>query len=331
MDDQELNQLLREWKAPNAPPDMRPRRARGSRLRWLVSGTLLVPVPVALAALLLIALWTAATRLGPMPTREESAPRRSGEIARYPLTGALAGYDAVLVELNFQPGVSVPEHRHPGPIIGYVVNGRMRTAINHQPDQIVPAGGTFFEPHGALHTSFSSAEPDTPVHAVAVLVVPNGSPLTERAAATREPQTPQAPPMPYTAIHHPEFVAASEAAFLQDDDLVAGLLDVAQQVRGDHDVDAAVTDLADQSEHPLAMRRIEPVRRLVEEDELRVAKERAGDPQPLLHAERVRRELAVGTLAEVNQGQEPIENLAPLEDLRIGNPGRNGPRPGDGQ
>ena len=223
MDDQELNQLLREWKAPNAPPDMRPRRARGSRLRWLVSGTLLVPVPVALAALLLIALWTAATRLGPMPTREESAPRRSGEIARYPLTGALAGYDAVLVELNFQPGVSVPEHRHPGPIIGYVVNGRMRTAINHQPDQIVPAGGTFFEPHGALHTLFSSAEPDTPVHAVAVLVVPNGSPLTERAAATREPQTPQAPPMPYTAIHHPEFVAASEAAFLQDDDILLGV------------------------------------------------------------------------------------------------------------
>src|SRR4029450_9647125 len=31
------------------------------------------------------------------------------------------------------------------------------------------------------------------------------------------------PPMPYTAIHHPEFVAASEATFLQDDDILLGV------------------------------------------------------------------------------------------------------------
>jgi hypothetical protein len=62
----------------------------------------------------------------------------------------------------------------------------MRTAINHQPDQIIAAGGTFFEPHGALHTSFSSAMPDAPVHAVAFMVVPTGSPLTERATTGRE-------------------------------------------------------------------------------------------------------------------------------------------------
>jgi quercetin dioxygenase-like cupin family protein len=187
MDDQELNRLLREWKAPDAPPDLRPRRARGSRLRWLVSGTFRMPVPAALAALLLVALWITSTRLGPMSTPETAAPRASGELARYALTGPLAGFDAVLVELNFQPGVSVPEHRHPGPILGYVVDGEIRTAINHQGDQIVPAGGTFFEPHGALHTSFSSANPDAPVRAVAFLVVPSGSPLTERATTRREP------------------------------------------------------------------------------------------------------------------------------------------------
>jgi len=187
MDDHELNRLLREWKAPDAPPHLRRPRASASRLRWLVSGTLRVPVPVAIAALLLIAAWIASTRLGPTATQEASAPRRSGEIARYALTGTLEGFDAVLVELNFQPGVSAPEHRHPGPIIGYVVDGQMRTAINHEPDQIVSAGGTFFEPHGALHTAFSSAQPDAPVHAVAVLVVPSGSPLTERAPAGRQP------------------------------------------------------------------------------------------------------------------------------------------------
>jgi quercetin dioxygenase-like cupin family protein len=186
MDDGELNRLLREWKAPDTPPHLRPRSAHGSRLRWLVTGAIRVPVPVALAALLLVALWIASTRLGPMSTPETSGPRPSGELARYALTGPLEGFDAVLVELNFQPGVSVPEHRHPGPILGYVVDGQMRTAINHQSDQIVPAGGTFFEPHGALHTSFSSANPDAPVRAVAFLVVPSGSPLTERATTRRE-------------------------------------------------------------------------------------------------------------------------------------------------
>ena len=29
--------------------------------------------------------------------------------------------------------------------------------------------------------------------------------------------------MPYTAIHQPEFVAASEATFLQDDDILLGI------------------------------------------------------------------------------------------------------------
>ncbi|HVQ15863.1 MAG TPA: DUF3179 domain-containing (seleno)protein [Vicinamibacterales bacterium] len=220
MDDQELNRLLHEWKAPDAPPELRPSRPRGSSLRWLVTGAIRVPVPVALAALLLVALWMSLTRPGTISTPDTSGPRRSGEVARYPLTGRLEGFDAVLVELNFQPGASVPEHRHPGPIVGYVLDGQMRTAINHQADQVVAAGGTFFEPYGALHTSFSSANPDVPVRAVAFLVVPNGSPLTERAE-TR--QTPQSKPMPYTAIHQPEFVAAAEATFLQDDDILLGV------------------------------------------------------------------------------------------------------------
>jgi quercetin dioxygenase-like cupin family protein len=187
MDDQELNRLLREWNAPDAPPGLRPPRVRGSWVRWLISGTIPVPVPAALAALLLVALWIGAPRPGSGSTPGTSAPRRSGELVRYPLTGRLEGFDAVLVEVNFAPGTSSQEHRHPGPILGYVLDGQMRTAIEHQADQIVPAGGTFFEPHGALHTSFGSANPDAPVRAVAFLVVPNGSPLVERTTPRREP------------------------------------------------------------------------------------------------------------------------------------------------
>lgn len=181
MEDRELDRLLREWKAPDAPPHVRPPAARGSRLRWLISGSIRVPVPAALAAVLLAALWVASARTAPISTPEATAPRRSGELARYALTGALAGYDAVLVELNFGPGVSAPVHRHPGIIVGYVVDGQMRFAVNNEPDQIMPAGSTFFEPAGALHTAFGSASPDAPVRILAFLVVPTGSRLTEPA------------------------------------------------------------------------------------------------------------------------------------------------------
>jgi quercetin dioxygenase-like cupin family protein len=183
MDDRELNRLLREWTAPDAPPHLRPPRARRSWLDWLVSGSIRVPVPAALAtlaALVLVAWWTVPLRSTSTSAPDGAGPRRSGELARYPLTGPLEGFDAVLVELNFGPGVSAPAHRHPGFVLGYVVNGQMRSAIDHGADQIVPAGGTFFEPSGALHTTFGSARADTPVRIVAFLVVPTGSPSTAR-------------------------------------------------------------------------------------------------------------------------------------------------------
>jgi hypothetical protein len=61
MDDRELNHLLRRWHAPGAPAHLRPPTppARGAWWRWLVTGTIRVPVPVGLAlvALAVAALW----------------------------------------------------------------------------------------------------------------------------------------------------------------------------------------------------------------------------------------------------------------------------------
>jgi Protein of unknown function (DUF3179) len=48
--------------------------------------------------------------------------------------------------------------------------------------------------------------------------------LAAGIAAPIRAQTPQATPMPYTAIHQPGFVAASEATFLQDDDIMLGVV-----------------------------------------------------------------------------------------------------------
>jgi len=59
---------------------------------------------------------------------QTSGPRPPAELARHALTGPLDGFEAVLVELNIQPGSrsSGPGHRHPSPVLGYVVEGQMR-------------------------------------------------------------------------------------------------------------------------------------------------------------------------------------------------------------
>jgi quercetin dioxygenase-like cupin family protein len=178
MDDRDLNRLLSEWKAPDAPAGLRPPQERLSPLSWLVRGTIAVPAPIAAAAVLLVAAWIAL--IGPQlaPGSTPQGPQATGELARYPLTGSLEGFDAVLVGLNFAPGASSQAHRHPGFVLGYVVQGQVKSAIDGGQPDVVPAGRTFFEPEGAVHTTFGSARGDASARAVVFLVVPRGSGVT---------------------------------------------------------------------------------------------------------------------------------------------------------
>jgi len=121
-----------------------------------------------------------------LPTGSEAqtpAPRSPAELARHALAGPFEGFEMVLVELNIPPGRagSGPGHRHPGPVLGYVVEGQMRFAINHEAEKVLPEGGTFFEPSGAVHTTNGSARTDGPTRAVVFMLVPKGSPLTAPA------------------------------------------------------------------------------------------------------------------------------------------------------
>jgi quercetin dioxygenase-like cupin family protein len=111
------------------------------------------------------------------------APRPPMELARHALSGPLEGFEIVLLQLNPPAGQrsTSPGHRHPGPVLGYVTEGDLLFGINHQPEQVVPAGGTFFEPTGTLHTALASAKPDAPARVLVFMVVPKGSPLTSPA------------------------------------------------------------------------------------------------------------------------------------------------------
>jgi len=105
------------------------------------------------------------------PATGGASPAR--EIARHSLSGPLEGFDVVLVDLHPGPGTG-RDHKHTGPVLGYVVDGPVRFGTDHKPEQIVATGNTFFEPTGAIHSTFGSAEAKT-AHVVAFMVVPKGS------------------------------------------------------------------------------------------------------------------------------------------------------------
>jgi len=56
-----------------------------------------------------------------------------------------------VVEVTLEPGQAGAPHRHPGPVIGYVLEGEYEWAIDDQPAKTLKAGDTFYEPTGCLH------------------------------------------------------------------------------------------------------------------------------------------------------------------------------------
>ena len=100
-----------------------------------------------------------------------AAPPR--ELARHPLTGPLTAFEALLIELRPGPGQG-REHRHNGPVLGYVLEGRVRFGVNHEPERIFGAGETFYEETGALHSSWGSVD-TTPARVIVFMVVPKGT------------------------------------------------------------------------------------------------------------------------------------------------------------
>ena len=115
-----------------------------------------------------------------LASQTPATPAAPRELARHPLMGALDGLDALLLELKPGPGAT-REHRHTGPVLGYVLEGSVGFGVDHGPEQIIPAGGTFFEPTGALHTTWGSATPDASARVLVFMVVPKGTSGTTAA------------------------------------------------------------------------------------------------------------------------------------------------------
>jgi quercetin dioxygenase-like cupin family protein len=83
-----------------------------------------------------------------------------------------------LVEVTYPPGAVSQAHRHPCPVLGYMLSGTMRMQIDDGPPQDFKAGDTFVEVPTNVHTSATNPSPDTPARFLVTFLCDKETPLS---------------------------------------------------------------------------------------------------------------------------------------------------------
>jgi len=64
---------------------------------------------------------------------------------------SLDGWTVTATEVDYEPGGVNKPHRHPGFVLGYVLEGELRFQLKGGAERIVKTGEMFYEPPGAVH------------------------------------------------------------------------------------------------------------------------------------------------------------------------------------
>ncbi|MFI2377992.1 cupin domain-containing protein [Streptomyces sp. NPDC018964] len=91
------------------------------------------------------------------------------------------GASAMTIQVDWGPGdPGTPPHRHSGPAFGYVVEGAVRFELEGEPERVVKAGETFWEPGGdVIHYQDGNALTDAPTRFVVTMMCAPGKPMLE--------------------------------------------------------------------------------------------------------------------------------------------------------
>src|SRR5437867_7608961 len=93
----------------------------------------------------------------------------------------LDGWQVTAAEVTYPPGESSGRHRHPGFVVGYVLEGQYRFAVNDKPPVVLSAGQMFFESFdaaGELHAVSGNASQTQPAKILAIVFTKKGDPVT---------------------------------------------------------------------------------------------------------------------------------------------------------
>ena len=93
----------------------------------------------------------------------------------------LDGWQMTATEVSYPPGEQSAKHRHPGFVIGYVLEGQYRFAVNDEKPVVLNAGQMFFESFdapGQVHAVSGNASTTQPVKFLAIVFTKKGDPTT---------------------------------------------------------------------------------------------------------------------------------------------------------
>lgn len=94
------------------------------------------------------------------------------------------GKEIVIGTATLPPGSVIGYHTHPGDEAGYVVKGNLILKTQGQPDRLLKAGDSFFNPRGAVH-SLAAAPGSDGGMAVSAWIVDKGVPMAMPVAAAK--------------------------------------------------------------------------------------------------------------------------------------------------
>ena len=134
--------------------------------------TIAISLATAVTAALLASIVTAVSTAQDRPSQ-----------SRIAYSGALPALDgqhleATIVEVTYPPGGANPSHRHPCPVVGYVLEGAVRMQVKGQPERIYKPGETFSETPSDVHVVSANASQDTPARFLAYFVCDRKTPLS---------------------------------------------------------------------------------------------------------------------------------------------------------
>jgi quercetin dioxygenase-like cupin family protein len=95
-----------------------------------------------------------------------------------------------VVEVRYGPGQSSPPHSHPCPVIGYVVEGSLRTQVRGEPEAVYAAGQGFYEAANGAHIVSANASTDKPVRFLAYFTCDRETPLMQPVPDAAHPARP---------------------------------------------------------------------------------------------------------------------------------------------
>jgi quercetin dioxygenase-like cupin family protein len=142
----------------------------------------------AACALALAALASTAPSHAQTPAAAPAASGRAKEIR----TVAMPKLDGAnlklrLLEVTYPPGATSSAHRHPCPVVGYMVSGTMKMQVSDGPLTEYKPGDTFVEMPTDVHRVATNPSADTPAVFTVAFLCDKDTPLSvpEPAAAPR--------------------------------------------------------------------------------------------------------------------------------------------------